>query len=302
MEGAPGDRRPNPGVVFPGHELGSDPVAIRDFVQAADDLGYERLIAYDHVLGFQGADRKDRGFYEETFEFHEPLTLFSHLAAVTSRLRFTTGILVLPMRQTVLVAKQAAEVAILSGSRLDLGVGLGSAPAEFEAMGVTRRRRGARIDEQIELLRELWSHPLVDFDGDFHRVDRAAMLPRPPQPIPILVGGWGEPAYRRAVRLADGFVLGASGPQFHHAARSIRDLLAEAGRPPAEFALHSMIDFGLGPGRLEKELDLWARDRAASVSLRTTDRDAVMFGAPRPGFRTPGQHIGALEQFATLFA
>jgi probable F420-dependent oxidoreductase len=296
------ERKPALGVVFPGGEIGSDPIAIRDFAQAADDLGYERLIAYDHVLGFAGADQKERGFYDESVEFHEPLTLFSHLAAVTTRLRFTTGILILPMRQTVLVAKQAAELAILSGSRFELGVGLGSTPAEFDAMGVEHARRGARVEEQVGLLRQLWSQPLVDFDGEFDRVDRGSMRPAPPSSIPILVGGWGEAAQRRAVRIADGFVLADGGPEFHRAAARIHELLAENGRPVEEFGLHTMLDFGLGPERLAEELDSWAADGAASVSLRTTDRDAVMFGAPAPGFRTVDEHIGALREFAALAA
>jgi probable F420-dependent oxidoreductase len=288
------------GAIFPGYEVGSDPSAIRDYAQAAEELGYERMVAYDHVLGFEGADQGERGFYEETVEFHEPLTLFSYLAALTERIRFTTGILILPTRPTALVAKQAAEVAILSGSRLELGVGLGSTPVEYEALGADIARRGARIEEQVELLRALWHDPLVDFAGDFHRIDRGAMLPKPPGAIPILMGGASEAAYRRAARVADGFILMASSRPFHEGAERLAELVVEAGRSLDDFAVHAVVDLGIGESAAAEEIVRWRQFGAASVCVRTSDRDASLFGAPTAGLRTPAEHIAALERFATL--
>lgn len=288
------------GAIFPGYDIGADPSAIRAYAQAAEELGYERIVAYDHVLGFEGADQAERGFYEETVEFHEPLTLFSFFAALTERIRLTTGILILPTRPTALVAKQAAEVAILSGSRLELGVGLGSTPVEFEALGAELKRRGARMEEQVELLRALWSEPLVDFAGEFHRIDRGAMLPKPPAAIPILMGGASEAAYRRAARLADGFILMASNQPFYEGAARLAEIVAEAGRSLDDFAVHAIVDLGIGEAAAAAEIDRWRELGAASVCLRTSDRDAALFGAPALGLRTAAEHIAALERFAAL--
>ena len=297
--------KPSIGAVFPGYDIGTDALAIRDFAQAAEDLGFERIVAYDHVLSFQQSGRADEveaGFYDETVEFHEPLTLFAHLAAVTERISFLSGILMLPQRQTALVAKQAAEVAILSGSRLELGVGLGSTPVEFDAMGVPRGRRGARLDEQIALLRELWTQPLVDFDGKFHRVDRGAMRPSPAAPVPILIGGGSEAAFERAVRIGDGFVLMASLPPFRAGAARLIELLEAAGRPREDFAIHTMIDFGLGPEAIATELEAWTALGVDSISVRASDRDSRIFGAPRLGYTSPAQYIEALAAFAEIAA
>lgn len=293
------------GAVFPTYDIGADPVAIRDFAQAAEDLGYERLVAYDHVLGFEQSGRAEpgaAGVYDETVQFHEPLTLFAHLAAVTRRIRLQTGVVILPLREAALVAKQVAEVAILSAGRLELGVGLGSVPVEYEALGVDRAHRGARLEEQISLMRRLWSEPVVDFSGAFHRIDRGAMLPRPPSRVPVLIGGVSERAYERAIRIGDGFVLMASQASCHESARRLRDLLAASGRPPSEFRMHAMIDLGLGPDAIRVELEGWRAEGVGSVSVRAADRDAAIFGVPQLGLKSPAEHIAALERFAEIAA
>ena len=197
------------GVVYPQTELRGDPTAVKRFATAAEDLGFDHLLAYDHVLGAVHANRARPlpGPYNEHDPFHDPLVMFAYLAGITERLQFATGILVLPQRQTALVARQAADVDLLSGGRLRLGVGVGWNDVEYEALGQDFRTRGARQEEQIELLRRLFTEPVVDFAGRFDRVDRASLIPRPSRSIPIWLGGSGEVAFDRAGRLADGFIF-----------------------------------------------------------------------------------------------
>lgn len=201
------------GVVYPQIELGGNPDAVRQIGKAVEDLGFDYLLAYDHVLGAVHEDRAPAlpGPYTERDPFHDPFVLFGYLAGITERISFATGVLVLPQRQTALVARQAADVDLLSAGRLRLGVGVGWNHVEYEALGQDFRTRGAREEEQIELLRRLFVEPVVDFNGRFDRVDRAALLPKPARSIPIWLGGSGERAFDRAARLADGFIFFGAG-------------------------------------------------------------------------------------------
>ena len=196
------------GVVFPQIEIGADPVGCRDFAQAAEGLGFDGLMTYDHVLGADTSVRPDwSGWYQMEDLFHEPFVLFGHLAAVTERIRFVTGILILPQRQTALVAKQAAEVDVLSGGRMTLGIGVGWNDVEFEALGENFRDRGRRCEEQIALMRRLWTEESVDFEGKWHRVSAAGINPLPVQrPIPVWIGGAADPVLRRAARIGEGWL------------------------------------------------------------------------------------------------
>src|SRR3954447_8311199 len=200
------------GVVYPQTELRGDPIAVRTIATAVEDLGFDHLLAYDHVVGAVHADRTPplTGPYTELDPFHDPFMMFAYLAGITERITFATGVLILPQRQTVLVARQAADLDLLSGGRLRLGVGVGWNPVEYEALGEEFSTRGARQEEQIELLRRLFSEPVVDFAGRFDRVDRASLLPKPARPVPIWLGG-GTAAIERAARLADGFMFFDSG-------------------------------------------------------------------------------------------
>ena len=201
------------GAVYPQNELGGDPAVVRRIGRAVEELGFHHLLAYDHVLGVVHADRARQlpGPYAEHDPFHDPFVMFAYLAAITERIGFATGILVLPQRQTALVARQAADVDLLSGGRLRLGVGVGWNHVEYEALGQDFATRGARQEEQIGLLRRLFTEPVVDFSGRFDRVDRAALVPRPARPVPIWLGGSGEAAFDRAARLADGFIFFGGG-------------------------------------------------------------------------------------------
>jgi probable F420-dependent oxidoreductase len=278
------------GATFPQSEFGDDTIAVRDFAQAAEELGYSHLIAYDHVVGARLEHREPKLVgYSDTDPFHEPLVLFGFLAAITSRIELATGILVLPQRQTVLVAKQAAEVYMLSGGRFRLGVGVGWNYVEFEALNEEFKDRGARCNEQIQLLRLLWSEPLLDYQGRWHRIDRASILPRPAQTIPVWVGGSSDPAFRRAARYGDGFIFPGSVAQSRAGIDRLHTHLAEAGRPRGTFGVEVFIEYGAGPDAWVADIEACERNGVTHVAVRSLAR----LGTP-----DPQGHIDALADFA----
>jgi probable F420-dependent oxidoreductase len=288
------------GAVFPTCEIGDDPGAIRDFAQTAEGLGYSHLIVYDHVLGAEHAGREPKltGPYTEHDPFHEPFVLYGFLAAVTTRLELATGVIILPQRQTALVAKQAAEVALLSRGRLRLGVGTGWNWVEYEALNESFESRGKRLDEQVELLRALWRGEPVDFDGRFHRVDRAGILPAPPGPIPIWFGGFTPPAIRRAARIGDGFLFGAASRPMQGLCEMLNKALADAGRDPAEFGIETVVSYSDGPDAWRASAEAWRKLGATHISMRAMNTGAALMGETPPGFKTAREHIEALEPFA----
>jgi len=199
------------GAVFPQTEIGDDPAVIRAYAQGVEEAGFDFLAAYDHVLGHRPADPgqwRRLGPYTDEHGFHEVFVLFAYLAAVTTRLELVTEVLVLPIRQTVLVAKQAAEIDLLSGGRLRLGIGVGWNPEESRAMGMTFHERGRRVVEQVELLRRLWSEEVVTMRGQFHDVTSGGLKPRRRGiSIPIWIGGAAPVVLQRAAAIGDGFML-----------------------------------------------------------------------------------------------
>src|SRR6202140_4547220 len=199
------------GVVYPQIELGGDTGAVKAFAQAAEGLGYDHIVIYDHVLGAVHAGREPKltGPYRESDPFHEPLVTYAYLAGVTKKLGLTTGVIILPQRQTALFAKQAADVDQFSDGRLRLGVGVGWNWVEYDGLEMSGhfRRRGRRQEQQIALIRKLWEQPVVDHEDSDHRIDRAGILPRPKRQIPIWLGGSSEAAFDRAARIGDGFLF-----------------------------------------------------------------------------------------------
>jgi probable F420-dependent oxidoreductase len=234
--------------VFPQTEIGGDVGAVRSYAQRVEALGFTHILAYDHVVGADPAVHQGwSGPYDITTTFHEPLVLFGYLAALTS-IELVPGIIILPQRQTVLVAKQAAEVDLLTGGRFRLGVGLGWNAVEYEALGKEFANRGTRIGEQVTLLRRLWTETTVTFPGEYEQVTGAGLAPRPVQrPIPIWFGAQSAPAYRRVGRLADGwFPQVAPGPRLDEA-RAIVDAAArEAGRDPSALGMEGRVSWGEG--------------------------------------------------------
>lgn len=220
------------GVVFPQTEIGQDPAVIRDYAQAVESMGFTHLLAFDSVVG-ANPDRPGGWDSPYTYQhaFHEPFVLFGFCAAVTRRIELVTGVIILPQRQTALVAKQAAEVDVLSGGRLRLGIGVGWNTVEFEALGEYFGNRGKRVEEQLEVMRRLWTQELVTFEGQWHRVPDAGIRPLPVQrPIPIWMGGDSDAVIRRAARLADGSRCRASVRARRLSRRSIGFTLS-SGRP-----------------------------------------------------------------------
>jgi probable F420-dependent oxidoreductase len=251
-------------VQFPNESFTDDPSAVRDFAQAAEGLGYSHLLIYEHVLGAQHTDRDPplRVPYNETTVFHEPMVLFGYLAATTSTIGLASGVLVLPQRQTALVAKQAAEVAYLSGQRLRLGVGVGWNYVEYEGLGADHATRGIRSEEQIDVLRRLWREPVVDYSGRWHRIDRAGISPRPTSDIPIWIGGFSDPVFHRAARVADGFIgslYGPTGPDPdpRRTVGRLKALVAEQGRDPASFGIEMLAPLSGTPTEFASLAESW---------------------------------------------
>jgi len=226
------------GIIYPQTELKGDPEAVRRIGLAAEEIGYDFFVAYDHVVGAtHDREPKLNGPYTEAHPFHDPFVMFAYLAGMTRRIEFVTGILILPQRQTVLVARQAADLDLLSQERFRLGVGIGWNYVEYDALGQDFRSRGKRFDEQIGLLRRLWSEPIVDFSGKFDRVDRAALNPRPNRAIPIWFGGFADAALQRASVIGDGFIFADGAADAFDQVSRLRPMLKAAGRPEGSFGL-----------------------------------------------------------------
>jgi probable F420-dependent oxidoreductase len=279
------------GVIFPQTEIGADPSGVRDFAQAVESLGYDHIIPYDHVVGANPASRPGwNAPYTHKDMFHEPFVLFGYLAAVTKKIGLASGVVILPQRQTVLVAKQAAAVDVLSGGRLRLGIGIGWNPVEYEALGADFKNRGARSEEQIEVLRALWTKELVTFKGRWHTITDTGINPLPVQrPIPIWLGGGAEPVLRRVGRLGDGwFPLAEPGDKVRSMIERIRSYAKEAGRDPSAIGIEGRVS--VADGSREKWLQTisqWKELGATHVSVNTM----------KAGFSTPSAHIDAIRRF-----
>lgn len=260
------------GVVFPQTEIGPDPGVVRAYATRVEELGFSHILAYDHVLGADPAVHAGwSGPYQLESTFHEPMVLFGFLAGVTS-VELVTGIVILPQRQTALVAKQAAEVDLLTGGRLRLGVGLGWNAVEYEALGKDFHDRGRRMDEQVELMRRLWTEPSVTHAGAHERVTGAGLAPLPVQrPIPVWMGGSSEPAYRRMGRLADGwFPQVAPGARLDSARAAVEAGARAAGRDPGEIGMEGRVDWGPSGGdRLVDHAGRWRDAGATHLSVNT---------------------------------
>ncbi|MDT5212067.1 MAG: hypothetical protein QOK18_306 [Mycobacterium sp.] len=279
------------GVVFPQTELGGDPGAVRAYGETVEAVGYTHVLAYDHVVGADPAVHTGwAGPYDVNTTFHEPLVMFGYLAAITRSVELVTGVIILPQRQTALVAKQAAEVDLLSGGRLRLGIGLGWNAVEYEALGEDFTNRGKRSGEQIEVMRRLWTEQTVSFDGDFHRVTGAGLAPLPVQrPIPLWIGTRSTPGYRRAGRLADGwFPMMEPGPDLDYARGIVEQAAVEAGRDPAAIGMEGRVTWSGDDDALARDVAAWAATGASHLSINT-------MGA---GLTSVDEHLAVLTRVA----
>jgi len=282
------------GVVFPQTEIGNDPAAIRDYAQTAEGLGFSHVLAYDHVLGAN--PQRPGGWsgpYTHLTPFHEVFVLFGYLAGVTQRLGLAAGVLILPQRQTALVAKQAASLDVLSGGRLRLGVGLGWNEVEYTSLNENFHTRGKRMDEQVELMRRLWTEPLVEFHGKWHTIPDAGLNPLPVQrPIPVWFGGNAEAALRRLARLGDGWIaLYRRAAEAKPALAMLDRFIEEAGRLRTQVGLEARISFETGePMVWETAVREWQEIGATHLSFNTMGS----------GFISPQEHMQAIQRFAQV--
>jgi probable F420-dependent oxidoreductase len=278
------------GVVFPQTELGGDPAVVRAYGQGVEQLGFTHILAYDHVVGADPTVHQGwQGPYDVDTTFHEPFVMFGYLAAVTT-LELATGIIILPQRQSVLVAKQAAEVDLLTGGRFRLGIGLGWNPVEFEALGEQFANRGKRSEEQVELMRRLWTQRSVTFSGKYHTVTGAGLAPMPNQrPIPVWFGAASDRAYERAGRLGDGwFPMMKPGPGLDYAREQVNRAAATAGRDADSLGMEGRASWAGDRDKVAADIAAWKAAGATHVSVNTMDA----------GLATVDDHLAALERVA----
>ena len=279
------------GVIFPQVEIGSDPTAIRDYAQTAEALSYDYILAFDHVMGANASSRPGwQGSYQHTDMFHEPFVLFGYLAGVTKSIELATGVLILPQRQTALVAKQAASLDVVSGGRLRLGIGIGWNAVEYEALGENFHDRGQRSEEQIEVLRALWTQDLITYNGRWHKITDAGLNPLPVQrPIPVWFGGNSDLVLRRIARLGDGWILNM-GPDdtARSAIRTLHSYAHQDGRDPATIGIEGWVSISnRSPDEWVKEVVTWKKLGATHISVNTMNA----------GLSSPVDHMAAIRRF-----
>lgn len=291
------------GVVFPQTEIGSDHVAFRDFAQAAEDLGFSHIVAYDHVLGADLTNRPDWFMpYHLDSMFQEPIALFSYLAGCTSTIGLSTGVIILPQRQAVLFGKQAATLDVVSNGRLRVAVGLGWNIVEYDALGVSFDGRAARMDDQIRLLRRLWTERSFSDEGPDYKIVEAGIYPLPvQQPIPIWIGGFSPAAMKRAARIGDGWFPLVDSTMAAETIGSFREAIKANGRDPAHVKFENLIfccpyDVPV-PRKLEDvaaDVFIWEKEGADSVCI-----DTMRFGAKASGSKSGGAaHVELLRRIA----
>ncbi len=282
------------GVVFPQTELGGDVGAVRAYGESVEALGYTHVLAYDHVLGADPKVHENwRGPYDVSTTFHEPFVMFGFLAGVVPSMELVTGVIILPQRQTALVAKQAAEVDLLTNGRFRLGVGVGWNHVEYEALGQRFDQRGLRSEEQIALMRRLWTETSVTHAGRFDTITGAGLAPMPVQrPIPIWIGGRSDATYRRIGRLADGwFPQVRPGDDLEHALALIRESASAAGRDPSEIGMEGRAGWSPDdPDRFVRQVESWRAAGATHLGIDT------MYA----GLGNVDAHVAALTRVAEL--
>ena len=277
------------GVTFPQNEIGADPAVLRDYAQTVEGLGYKHVLIYDHVLGADPTHRPGWSGYTEKDMFHEPFVLFGYFAALT-QLELVTGVIILPQRQTALVAKQAAEVDVLTGGKLRLGICVGWNPVEYEALNEDFHTRGRVVEEQIEVLRLLWSREVVSYKGKYHTITEAGLNPLPVhRSIPIWTGGSADTLLRRTARLADGwFPLGSLNDKMRETINRLRSYIQEAGREQNAVSIEARVSAADG------SVDEWVRQTQAWRELGATH---ISLNTMNAGFTSVQEHLDALRRY-----
>lgn len=279
------------GIVFPQTEFGHEPASLQEFAQTAEELGFNHILAYEHVLGADPTRYHLSGPYRYHHAFLEPFVVFAYMAAVTRKIEFTTGILILPQRQTALVAKQSATLDVISNGRLRLGIGIGWNQVEYQVLDQNFHNRGKRSGEQVEVLRQLWSQPLVEFEGRWHHIHAAGINPRPVKGnIPIWFGGDAEAVLRRVVQLGDGWMPNNRDPETIRASiSSMKTFCEESGRDPSEIGIETRLPYGDGdPQEWLNSVSRW----------RTLGATHLSFNTMNLGFTHPQDHLNAMHRIA----
>jgi probable F420-dependent oxidoreductase len=282
------------GVVFPQTELGGDVGAVRAYAEGVEQLGYKHVLVYDHVLGADPSRHAPwTGPYDVNTTFHEPFVLFGFLAGITS-LELVTGVIILPQRQTALVAKQAAEVDLLTNGKFRLGIGVGWNRVEYDGLGQDFTTRGRRSGEQVELMRKLWTTQVVDATVDDENIVGAGIAPLPVQrPIPVWFGAQSAPAYRRAGRLGDGwFPQVQPGPKLDEAKAIVDAAARDAGRDPSSLGMEGRISWTGDADELAAGVAAWRAAGATHLSINTM----------KAGLETVDDHLQALVTAAAVTA
>ena len=278
------------GIVFPHNEIGTDPGAIKAYAQGAEELGADHMLIYDHVLGAD-PDRPGgfNGPYDKDVAFHEPFTVFSFMAAVTSKIEFVTTVLILPQRQTALVAKQAAQLAILSDNRFRMGIGTGWNEVEYEALGIPFEHRGSRQREQVDLMRQLWEADSMSYDGKYHTVTKASILPRPTKSIPIWFGGGAQSLLKRCAQIGDGWMpIGTPNEVSANAIEYMKETRAAAGLSWDSFGIQAQVQFrGGSPERWANHAERWQDLGCTHMAVATHNADN----------RTVDEHLNAAKSY-----
>jgi probable F420-dependent oxidoreductase len=276
------------GAIYPQIELKGDPRAVHQIGLAVEEMGFDHLLVYDHVVGavHEGREPKLWGPYNENDPFHDPFVMFAYLAALTSKIELVTGILILPQRQTVLVARQAADLDLLSGERFRMGIGIGWNYVEYDVLGQDFGSRGKRSEEQIELLRTLWREPVTSFEGQFDKIDRAALNPRPKRQIPIWIGGFADVALRRAARVADGFIFADGAGDAFAQLDALKGFLKQEGRALDGFGLQNNMLKAKGTDEVVETARRWRDVGGTHIGLNTMGM----------GMSTADEHVDYLKR------
>ncbi len=283
------------GVVYPQIELDGNPESLDQIGRATEALGYDHFVMYDHVVGAVHENRSpplwEHGPYTDKHPFHDPLIVFGYLAGITKRIELVSGVLILPQRQTVLVAKQATDIDLLSGGRLRLGVGSGWNYVEYDALGEDFAERGPRLTEQIGYLRQLWAEPLVTFNGKYDSLDRAAIIPRPRRQIPIWCGGFAERSFKRAAKLADGYIFAGGAEMSRNGLRRMHHHLQQEGRSTEGFGFECLLQSPtVGGLSVQESVDAARRWQ----DLGGTHASVVTMAL---GYTTTQQHLDHIAEF-----
>jgi probable F420-dependent oxidoreductase len=291
------------GTLLPWSDIGGEPAVIREYAQAAEAIGYDFLEAPDHVLGVNAASRPGWDRNDNNDLFHDPFVLFGYLAGCTQKLGFSTGVLILPQRQTVLVAKQAACLDVLSGGRFRLGIGVGWNEVEFTGLNENFHNRGRRSQEQVEVMQKLWASPHVVFKGRWHTIEDAGINPRPPSgKVPVWFGGHHDRTLERIAKWGDGWMPNAypPGPEATEVLGRLCRLTEAAGRDPAQIGIEAWVSMGSGSeADWAQEARFWKTAGASHICLTTTFNR-------RHHKRLPGHtlsdHLGALRRYHNAVA